>query len=130
MANETEKKGFAWLIGVVKEALIGKAEKIPRVVMSAQDTVVTLDPNKEYVFPEMANLAVTLAPPTDSSIVNEYHFFFESGATATLFSFNDGDVKNAGELPDNLDANLLYEVSVLEGVVMITPHELDAEVTT
>lgn len=27
MANETEKKGFAWLIGVVKEALSLKADK-------------------------------------------------------------------------------------------------------
>lgn len=27
MAHETEKKGFAWLIGYVKEALSGKADK-------------------------------------------------------------------------------------------------------
>jgi hypothetical protein len=27
VANETVKKGFAWLVGVVKEALNGKADK-------------------------------------------------------------------------------------------------------
>lgn len=108
----------------------GKADKIPRVVKTAQDETVTLQPNVEYYFPEMANLAVTLAAPTDLTILNEYHFFFTSGATSTVFSFNDGDVRNAGELPDNLDADKLYEVSVLEGLALITPHTLDAEEET
>lgn len=161
MANETEKKGFANLIGYIKNALSlkadkteipsltgyateawvqqqgyltqhqdisGKADVVPRIAKTAQDTAATLDPNKLYVFPEMANLAVTLAAPTDLAILNEYHFFFTSGATPTVFSLSG--ILNGDELPDNLDADKLYEVSVLEGLALITPHTLDAEEET
>lgn len=122
MANETEKKGFAWLIGYVKEALSGKAEKIPRVVMSAQDETVTLQPNVEYVFPEMASLTITLAAITDNTIVNEYHFIFESGATATTTTFPA--IPGLGDFA--AEANMAYEVSILEGRALVTSWEVSA----
>ena len=86
----------------------------PRQEMSSSDTAVTLEPNKLYVFPEMASLTVTLAEPNNSNVANEYHFFFDSGATATTLTLND-------VLSDaySIEANMKYEVSILEGVAYI-----------
>lgn len=92
----------------------GDSGIVSRQEMQNTDTVVTLQPNILYVFPEMAELTVTLAEPTDASIVNEYHFFFTSGATATTLTLND-------VLSDaySIDANMKYEVSILESVAYI-----------
>lgn len=86
----------------------------PRQEMTSSDTTVTLEPNKLYVFPEMASLTVTLAEPDNSNVANEYHFFFTSGATATTLTLND-------VLSDaySIEANMKYEVSILENVAYI-----------
>ena len=78
------------------------------------DTIVTLQPNVLYVFPEMASLTVTLAEPDNPNVANEYHFFFISGATATTLTLND-------VLSDaySIEANMKYEVSILENVAYI-----------
>lgn len=82
--------------------------------MLSSDTTVTLEPNKLYVFPEMASLTITLETPSDTNVANEYHFFFTSGATATTLTLND-------VLSDaySIEANMKYEVSILEGVAYI-----------
>lgn len=87
---------------------------IPRQEMQNTDTTVTLEPNKLYIFPEMASLTVTLAEPDNSNVANEYHFFFTSGATATMLTLND-------VLSDaySIEANMKYEVSILENVAYI-----------
>ena len=87
---------------------------IPRQEMQNTDTTVTLEPNKLYVFPEMASLTVTLGTPSDANVANEYHFFFASGATATTLTLND-------VLSDtySIEANMKYEVSILERVAYI-----------
>ena len=86
----------------------------PRQEMTSSDTTVTLEPNKLYVFPEMASLTVTLGTPSDTNVANEYHFFFTSGATATTLTLND-------VLSDaySIEANMKYEVSILENVAYI-----------
>lgn len=86
----------------------------PRQEMTSSDTTVTLEPNKLYVFPEMASLTVTLGTPSDTNVANEYHFFFTSGQTATTLTLND-------VLSDaySIEANMKYEVSILEGVAYI-----------
>lgn len=83
-----------------------------RVEKTASDTTVELEPNKLYVFPEMASLTYTLAAPADTSIANEYHFVFRSGATATEL-VHPANVS----VPDNftVDKNKAYEISILEG---------------
>ena len=88
--------------------------QIPRVVMTASDTTPTLDPNKLYVFPEMANLMPTFATPTDNTIANEYHFCFDSGSTATVLTIPATILQ-----PDGLtiEANTHYEISILEGAM-------------
>lgn len=83
-----------------------------RVEKTASDTTVELEPNKLYVFPEMASLTYTLAAPADTSVANEYHFVFRSGATATELVHPSGV-----SVPDNftVEKNKVYEISILEG---------------
>ena len=99
----------------------GGSADIPRQEMQSTDTVVTLDPNKLYIFPEMASLTVTLATPSDTNVANEYHFFFTSGSTATTLTLSD-------VLSDaySIEANMKYEVSILEGVAYIKGVSTDA----
>ena len=76
------------------------------------DAEATLEPGKLYVFPEMASLSITLAEPTDTAVASEYHFVFQSGATATVLSLPD-----TIKLPSGftVDASKIYEISILEG---------------
>lgn len=92
----------------------GDSGIVSRQEMSSLDTTVTLEPNKLYVFPEMASLTVTLGTPSDTNVANEYHFFFISGATATTLTLND-------VLSDaySIEPNMKYEVSILENVAYI-----------
>lgn len=87
---------------------------IPRQEMQNTNTTVTLQPNILYVFPEMTTLTVTLAIPSDNDIANEFHFFFISGSTPTTLTLND-------VLSDaySIEANMRYEVSILESIAYI-----------
>lgn len=81
---------------------------IERIEKLATDTVVTLEPNKLYIFPEMESLTYTIGEGT-----GEVHFIFKSGATATRVVHPDG--VNIGNF--SVDANRVYEVSILEGLL-------------
>ena len=91
-----------------------------RIAMTAQDETAELQPNVLYVFPEMANLAITLAAITDSTIANEFHFFFTSGATATATNFPA--IPGLDDFA--AEANRVYEVSVLEGIARVDGNEV------
>lgn len=98
---------------VVGENGLDGASGVPvRVEKTAADTVVELQPNVLYIFPEMLSLTYTLATPSDTSVSNEYHFIFRSGATATEL-VHPANVS----VPDNftIEKNKLYEISILEG---------------
>lgn len=81
---------------------------IERIEKLSTDTTVTLEPNKLYIFPEMESLTYTLGEGT-----GEVHFIFKSGAMATRVVHPDG--VNIGSF--TVDANKVYEVSVLEGLL-------------
>lgn len=81
---------------------------IERIEKLATDTTVTLEPNKLYVFPEMESLTYTIGEGT-----GEVHFIFKSGATATRV-VHPSNV-NIGNF--SVDANKVYEVSILEGLL-------------
>ena len=81
---------------------------IERIEKLATDTTVTLEPNKLYIFPEMESLTYTIGEGT-----GEVHFIFKSGATATRV-VHPSNV-NIGSF--SVDANKVYEVSVLEGLL-------------
>ena len=80
---------------------------IERIEKLATDTTVTLEPNKLYVFPEMKSLTYTIEG------TGEVHFIFKSGATATRV-VHPSNV-NIGSF--TVDANKIYEVSILEGLL-------------
>ena len=92
----------------------GDSGIVSRQEMSSSDTTVTLEPNKLYVFPEMASLTVTLGTPSNTNVANEYHFFFTSGETACTLTLNN-------VLTDtySIEPNMKYEVSILENVAYI-----------
>ena len=83
-----------------------------RIEKTSSDTNTELDPNKLYIFPEMTSLTYTLATPSDTSVSNEYHFVFRSGATATEL-VHPANVS----VPDGftVEKNKVYEISILEG---------------
>lgn len=81
---------------------------IERIEKLSTDTTVTLEPNKLYVFPEMESLTYTIGEGT-----GEVHFIFKSGATATRVVHPTG--VNIGSF--SVDANKVYEVSILEGLL-------------
>ena len=81
---------------------------VERVEKLSTDTTVTLEPNKLYVFPEMASLTYTLAESA-----GEVHFIFRSGATATRVVHPTG--VNIGSF--SVESNKIYEVSILEGLL-------------
>lgn len=86
---------------------------IERIEKLSTDTAVTLEPNKLYIFPEMASLTYTLAEPADASVANEYHFVFKSGSTAT--ELVHPSTVNVGSF--SVESNKVYEVSILEGLL-------------
>ncbi len=90
--------------------------------MQNTDTTVTLQPNILYIFPEMSTLDVTI-PETDQ----EVHFFFDSGATATVFSLQSQDGGQIYTDAYSIDANMRYEVSVLHNVAIIKGVSTSAE---
>lgn len=81
---------------------------IERIEKLDTDTTVMLEPNKLYVFPEMASLTYTIGEGT-----GEVHFIFKSGVTATRV-VHPSNV-NIGSF--TVDANKIYEVSILEGLL-------------
>ena len=85
--------------------------------MQNTDTAVTLPeetPYDLYIFPEMAELAVTIADAN-----TDVHFFFDSDATATVFSLQSQDGGQIYTDAYSIDANMRYEVSVLHNVACI-----------
>ena len=81
---------------------------IERIEKLSTDTTVVLEPNKLYIFPEMASLTYTIGEGT-----GEVHFIFKSGATATRVVHPTN--VNIGSF--TVDANKVYEVSILEGLL-------------
>lgn len=86
-----------------------------RIEKDTVDTDVTLEPNKLYIFPEMATLNITLSDNVDASLANEFHFVFQSGATATTLTIPD-----IISIPDGfaVGANKIYEISILESMML------------
>lgn len=109
---------------VVGEKGLDGASGVPvRVEKTSEDTVVELESNKLYIFPEMSSLTYTLATP-DAAVANEYHFIFQSGSTATQL------VNPAGvSVPDGftIDANKIYEISILEGCLAYQSWEVTTD---
>lgn len=81
--------------------------------MNQTDETVTLNPNEDYFFPQMATLEITLAPSSKKS--DEYMFQFTSGDVATTLTL-PSDLK----MPDGfqIEVNKMYEISIKNGVML------------
>ena len=91
-----------------------KAEKI--VVVNQTNNIVEIQPNVLNVWGEVANLAVNLATPTDTSIVNEYMVQFRSGETATTLVLPD-TIQWLSE--PTINANATYQLSIINNLAVI-----------
>ena len=111
-AVTAEYDGSGAVTVTIPEASGGSSGTV-RVEKGSTDTTVELEPNKLYIFPEMASLTYTLAEPADARVANEYHFVFKSGSTATRV-VHPSNV-NIGSF--SVGANKIYEVSILEGLL-------------
>ncbi len=92
---------------------------VPELPMSGGDSAPTLFSGIFYLFPEMTTLDLTLSPPEDPTVVNEFRFRFTSGSTPTVLSL-PASVK--GEL--QVEANRVYEVSILDDYLVSQSWEV------
>lgn len=106
-AVTAEYDGSGAVTVTIPEASGGSSGTV-RVEKGSTDTTVTLEPNKLYIFPEMESLTYAIGEGT-----GEVHFIFHSGATATRV-VHPSNV-NIGSF--TVDANKIYEVSILEGLL-------------
>lgn len=106
-AVTAEYDGSGAVTVTIPEASGGSSGTV-RVEKGSADTTVELEPNKLYIFPEMESLTYTIGEGA-----GEVHFFFRSGATATRVVHPTG--VNIGNF--SVDANKVYEVSILEGLL-------------
>jgi hypothetical protein len=91
-----------------------KAEKI--VVINQTNNIVEIQPNVLNVWGEVANLTITLATPSDTSIVNEYMVQFASGATATTLVLPD-TIQWLSE--PTINPNATYQLSIVNNLAVI-----------
>lgn len=87
-----------------------------KVTVSGTAVTQTIDPNKFYVFGEVTSLAITLGTEV-SGYVNEYHFRFTSGSTATTLT-----LPQTVTMPSDfsVEANHTYEISIVDGFGTVT----------
>lgn len=79
-------------------------------------TTFSVTPNVFHIWGTVTRLNITLATPTDSSIMNEYLFQFTSGSTATSLS-TPSTVVWVSE--PNIEANKTYQVSIVNNIGII-----------
>lgn len=77
--------------------------------------------NDLYVLPELETLSYSLIAPPRNGKVYEYHFFFTSGATATVITHPEGVLHNL-----TVEPNKKYEISILENCLSYQCWDLSA----
>lgn len=89
---------------------LGGSSVIPVIEVDDTSVQMGIDPGKLYIFNSAVQLTVTPVNAV-TGVLNEYHFLFYSGATATTLT-----LPNTIRQPDGftVEANHWYEVSILE----------------
>jgi hypothetical protein len=91
------------------------------------DTTFTLTPNTFHVWDEVSLLTLTLGTET-IGVANEYLFQFTSGSTATTLSLPD-DIKWTGGETPTIEANKIYQISILKGLGSVLEWDNTGEMT-
>lgn len=85
-------------------------------IVNQSATTATIQPNVLNVWGEVATLDITLATPSDTSIVNEYMVQFTSGATPTQLVLPD-IIEWMSE--PTINANAVYQLSIINNLAVI-----------
>ena len=96
------------------DAVGDKADKV--LVIDETATTLAITPNALHRWGEVASLDITLAIPTDLTIVNEYMLEFVSGATATTLTLPD-TIEWAIE--PKIEPNKTYQISIVDNIAVI-----------
>ena len=85
-------------------------------IVNQTSNIVEIQPNCLNVWGEVTTLEITLATPTDESIVNEYMIQFASGATATTLVLPD-TIQWLSE--PTINPNATYQISIINNLAVI-----------
>ena len=96
------------------DAVANKADKI--IIIEETATSLAITPNVLHRWGEVASLDITLAEPTDTTIVNEYMVEFVSGETATTLTM-PATIKWAIE--PSIEATKTYQISIVNNIAVI-----------
>jgi hypothetical protein len=97
------------------EELVGNIQTGVSIV-NQTETTLEIQPNCLNVWGEVAELTITLATPTDTSIVNEYMVQFTSGATASTLVLPD-TIQWLSE--PTINPNATYQLSIVNNLAVI-----------
>lgn len=97
------------------EELVGSIQTGVSIV-NQTETTLEIQPNCLNVWGEVAELTITLATPTDTSIVNEYMVQFTSGATASTLVLPD-TIQWLSE--PTINPNATYQLSIVNNLAVI-----------
>jgi hypothetical protein len=85
------------------------------VVLLPPDTI-RIEPGKLYIWDAVENLNLTLAPPTDDSVLNEYMVQFTSGTVATTLTL-PSNIQWLSE--PTINPNATYQLSIVNNLAVI-----------
>jgi hypothetical protein len=102
--------------GKLTASITGMAAGTPVVSHGTSDTTYAVTPNTLHIWGTVASLTLTLATPTDNTIVNEYMFEFTSGSTATTLSLPATVewAESCGSL--SVEASKTYQISIVNNI--------------
>lgn len=115
--GKTPVKGVDYFTDADKKELIADIDAYAGIpIRNNTSSTADIEPNVLNVWGEMITLNITLAPPTDESIVNEY-----------LIQFTSGDIATTLALPDTItwmseptiNANATYQISIINNLAII-----------
>lgn len=93
--------------------ITGKADKIPVVEHDATETSAEISPDAVHVWPEMAELSVTLGSAPSDGNAHVWCLRFTSGATPTTLSLPAAIKWDVAPSPAE---NTVYEISIMDGL--------------
>lgn len=115
--GKTPVKGVDYFTDADKKELIADIDAYAGIpIRNNTSNTADIEPNVLNVWGEMITLNITLAPPTDESIVNEYLIQFTSGATATQLTL-PSDI--AWTTDPIIEPNTTYIISIVNNIGVI-----------
>lgn len=106
--------------GKLTASITGTAAGTSVVNHGTSDTTFALTPNILHIWGTVASLTLTLATPTNNTIVNEYMIEFTSGSTATTLSLPATVTWAEAGGDISVEANKTYQISIVNNIGLWT----------